>query len=149
MTEGPFERFTARGSFAFCRPFLLIARRDEARLIAVFVNIPIAHDHLYLRSHRLVGGSRPTCVSSLPKPHLFLQLRQSDCVVVHGIPSPSPYDDGIVERNDGRMRSFIGFKVGAGSAMSAHSRSAKTVQDRRAAICAGSPRYDEQDQKFQ
>ena len=114
MTEGPFERFTARGSFAFCRPFLLIARRDEARLIAVFVNIPIAHDHLYLRSHRLVGGSRPTCVSSLPKPHLFLQLRQSDCVVVHGIPSPSLSDDRIVGRNDGRILSFVGFKESVG-----------------------------------
>jgi hypothetical protein len=114
MTEGPFERFTARGSFAFCRPFLLIARRDEARLIAVFVNIPIAHDHLYLRSHRLVGGSRPTCVSSLPKPHLFLQLRQSDCVVVHGIPSPSPSDTETVGCNDGRILSFVGLKEGGG-----------------------------------
>jgi len=120
MTEGPFERFTARGSFAFCRPFLLIARRDEARLIAVFVNIPIAHDHLYLRSHRLVGGSRPTCVSSLPKPHLFLQLRQSDCVVVHGIPSPSPSDTETVGCNDGRILSFVGLKEGGGP-LSPHS----------------------------
>jgi hypothetical protein len=81
-------------------------------LIAVFVNIPIAHDHLYLWSHRLVGGSRPTCVSSLSKPHVFLQSHQVDRVVVHGIPSPSPSDTEIVGRNDGRMPSFVGLKEG-------------------------------------
>src|ERR1700722_640060 len=86
MTEGPFERFTARGSFAFCRPFLLIARPNEACLVAKFVGMPVTDDHLYLWCHRFVGGSWPRSVLLLPKPHLFLQLRQSDCVVVLGIP---------------------------------------------------------------
>ena len=86
MTEGPFERFTARGSFAFCRPCLLIACFNEACLVAKFVGIPVTDDHLYLWCQRFVGGSWPTCVSLLPKPHHFLQLRQSDCIVVHGIP---------------------------------------------------------------
>ena len=39
--------------------FHLVARFDEACLVAEFVGIPVAHDHLYLRSHRLVGGRRP------------------------------------------------------------------------------------------
>jgi hypothetical protein len=32
--------------------------------------------------------------------------------VVHGIPSPSPSDTEIVGRNDGRIPSFVWFKVG-------------------------------------
>jgi len=97
----------------FPPPFLhLIARLDKACLIAEFVGIPVTDDHLYLRCHRFVGGSRPRSVSSLSKPHLFLQLGQSDRVVVHGIPSPSPSDDGIVGRNDGRILRFVGLKEG-------------------------------------
>ena len=121
---------------ALDRPFHLVARLDEACLIAEFVGVPVADDHLYLRSHHFVGGSWPRCVSSLPKPHLFLQLRQSDRVVIHGIPSPSSSDDGIVGRNDGRILSFVGFKEGGGP-LSAHPR---TGQDRKAAIYAGLPR---------
>src|SRR5262249_36872679 len=69
-------------------------------------------------------------VGLLQKPHLFLQLHQSHCVVVHGIPSPSPSDDGIVGRNDGRILSFVGFKEGEGS----RHPSARTRQDHKAAM---------------
>jgi class 3 adenylate cyclase len=38
--------------------FILIARLDDACLIAEFVRVPVAHDHLNLRHRRLVGGNQ-------------------------------------------------------------------------------------------
>ena len=53
----------------------LVARFDDACLVAEFVGIPATDDYLYLRCDHFVGWSWPGRVSWLPKPHLFLQLR--------------------------------------------------------------------------
>jgi hypothetical protein len=94
------------------RPLLiLIASLDDARPAAELVGMPVAHGHLYLRSHRFVFGAGPCRVSSLPKVYLFPQFRQRDRVLIHGIPS-TPTRDGTIGDNDGRILRFIWSKEG-------------------------------------